>query len=600
MHARTTAGVWVAISVALASFEASGCGSDGEDLFSGGGTAGAIGAGGTSAGSGGGTSGGAAGDASTSGGSGGTSGSGGAGATGGAGNAGGAAGAGGSGGTGGSGLGTYVSALTGDDANPGTRSEPLLTIRQGIDSARATGGTAAVYVAEGRYGEKIQLVEGVDVFGGHQCDTVSCTWVRDPAAYESAILNVDAEGVLADDGITRATELDGFRIQGHDGTPSGRGRAAITLRGGTPTVSSNRINGPTVSGNGFLAGRSIGVLILGPANDPEGALIVSNEIQGGQSSAEPAIGVLIESASPGTAPANVHIQKNVISGGQGRSANGIAAWNSGPGTLVANNEIDAGTAEAGQAWGIVVGSSMAIDANRINLSGRSAGCTNPGFGNYCGGIASLSGTVQITNNVVFGVESNLSAGVMLMEAEVPSGAVVLNSNFIAGAPASNSGSAPERSAAVVLRIGSCSTCGFSGSLGKIRNNVLVPGRGEARFGVYEDAPQNRTQHPAALENNDFWFASLQPGADALYRYFDGSSETLLTTVNAVNNLDAAVSVLSVSGNFNADPEVDQSFHLPSSSPCIDAGTATEAPATDMDGDARPRGDAVDVGPDEAE
>jgi hypothetical protein len=46
--------------------------------------------------------------------------------------------------------------------------------------------------------------------------------------------------------------------------------------------------------------------------------------------------------------------------------------------------------------------------------------------------------------------------------------------------------------------------------------------------------------------------------------------------------------------------VSASYHLGSSSPCINAGTSTEAPAKDMDGESRPKGAAIDIGPDEAQ
>jgi hypothetical protein len=45
-------------------------------------------------------------------------------------------------------------------------------------------------------------------------------------------------------------------------------------------------------------------------------------------------------------------------------------------------------------------------------------------------------------------------------------------------------------------------------------------------------------------------------------------------------------------------EAGNDFHLKLSSPCIDAGTATDAPSTDYDGDSRPMGDGIDMGYDE--
>jgi hypothetical protein len=55
----------------------------------------------------------------------------------------------------------------------------------------------------------------------------------------------------------------------------------------------------------------------------------------------------------------------------------------------------------------------------------------------------------------------------------------------------------------------------------------------------------------------------------------------------------------VTKNQAIDPKMDATWHLQAGSPCIDAGTATEAPAQDMDNQPRPQGAAVDVGADEA-
>ena len=60
---------------------------------------------------------------------------------------------------------------------------------------------------------------------------------------------------------------------------------------------------------------------------------------------------------------------------------------------------------------------------------------------------------------------------------------------------------------------------------------------------------------------------------------------MLTTPPAANNIAG-------------DPMLDGTWHLIAGTPCANTGTATEAPATDFEGGARPTGDAVDIGHDE--
>src|SRR5206468_438454 len=125
--------------------------------------------------------------------------------------------------------------------------------------------------------------------------------------------------------------------------------------------------------------------------------------------------------------------------------------------------------------------------------------------------------------------------------------------------------------------------------------ILAGGKNTFRYGVYEnDTSNNRTNRPQALANNLFWNAPPVGAFDFLYHQWDGMTGKDLSTivqVNAITNPPAAA-------NQNADPKVDASWHLTPGSPCIDTGTATEMPALDIDGAARPNGPANDIGADE--
>jgi hypothetical protein len=266
----------------------------------------------------------------------------------------------------------------------------------------------------------------------------------------------------------------------------------------------------------------------------------------------------------------------------------IALWYTGPGTRIEENQITTGDADGGHAFGVVGGSQFVINRNQINTSGAGS-CQNTT--EYCGGIRSASSTSTITNNIISGIMADRSVGVHLLEAEVPAGNVILNSNTI------DAGGGGSMCAAVVVQIGICATCGFNGSVGSIRNNIFLGGTSTARFGVYEDAPTGKQQHPQALENNLFFISSPKAG-DHLYRLYDGSAATLLNSIAQVNNLKTSVPSITVGNNVTGDPLLDMTFHLMAGSPAIDRGTSTEAPVDDIDGQSRPLGIGIDIGADE--
>jgi hypothetical protein len=491
------------------------------------------------------------------------------------------------------GIGTFVSGLTGADTNPGTIAMPLQTIGAGMANASTIGGPQTVIVAEGTYAENVALVEGIDLQGGYECNTAACTWTRDPRLHVSRIENQSFEGVVAGPTITQATLVDGFRIVGRDGVPPGPpGSVGVMLAGGAPTIRNNQITGGNVSGGSFAADRSVGIA-LRETVDPAGALITGNEVSGG-TGVELSAGIAIESY-PQSTTALAMIRGNTIGGGSARRAIGLVSWSAAPGTTVTDNDISGGKAIGGASWGIQVGGELTIDGNRINVDQTLPGCTNT-MG-WCGGIQSMSSTTTIVNNIVFGLRTPLSVAVLLGEFEMPAGAVVLNGNYLNGG---GGGPAPggnrNESAAVVVTIGDCQTCGFNGFVGRIRNNILDGGSNLLRFGLRENPSLGKTMRAEALENNLFWFATATGiVTDVMVRQVDaGGVATDILRIDDVNMMTQPPATANITGDPLLDPAT---WHLAGGSPCHEAGVATEAPATDFEGDLRPVGN-FEIGHDE--
>lgn len=493
------------------------------------------------------------------------------------------------------GAGVFVSNKIGKAGAAGTMADPLDTIEHGIAKAQAlgTGSPTTVYVADGQYAEKVTLVEGIGLRGGYSCESTSdCTWKRDPAKYQSVIVDQDDEGVLAPADITRKTLIDGFHIQGRIAT-SPRG-TALTIAGGSPTVSNNTIEGMSSNTSNASSG---GVVVESSSSGapiaPPGPLIEGNTITSGQAPLV-SIGIALTAPLGSTAtppPATVaEISNNTIYGGNATSSYGIYATTSADGTKVVGNVIGAGSA-SNESWGIWFSSALEIDSNRINADAQHV--TRCSLANWCGGISSSSGKTVVTNNIVYGANASHSAAMEIAQRGTPAQEVVVSSNYLVGAPPAASNAVPATAAVVLLDDPGCKGCAAV-TVGRIRNNFIMPGHAATRFGVEEVAGQADI-HPDKLENNDLWFApyALNSTKDVVYQQMTAgaTSDLALAGVNALSF---------ASGNFQAAC-YDSTYHLIPGSKCIDGGVSADAPDHDIFGDKRPsQSGKYDVGPDEAQ
>ena len=124
----------------------------------------------------------------------------------------------------------------------------------------------------------------------------------------------------------------------------------------------------------------------------------------------------------------------------------------------------------------------------------------------------------------------------------------------------------------------------SGSFHIVNSNI----QDNQSYGIKWEASYSSGVTPAIV-NSILW----NPSADDLY----SSGNTW--TVDQVGYSDIANGDFNgQNGNFSADPVFWDEYHLTSCSPAIDAGTASDMPPVDIDGDLRPMGLAPDVGVDE--
>jgi hypothetical protein len=509
-------------------------------------------------------------------------------------------------------LGTYVSARTGNDTNPGTPTSPVRTIGTGIAHALALGGPQTVVVGEGTYPEKVILEDGVSLWGGFRCADALCDWGLDPSLSASTIQNVDAEGVRADAGVSEDTIVEDFIILGATPPPPMADVevevAGITLRGGAPTIRDNRIDVllPT-SAMTLPPTRVVGVSVQA-TDGGRSAQIVRNQIRTGPAAT---LSTPIRFNGRPGALAVARVEGNRLQPGEAPRSIGLVAYNSDRGTEVIDNDFLVGSSGMGVIHGIEVGSTLRIARNRIHvpdpavLSGPACSSTAV----WCAGIAGIassSATLEIENNVIFGPPGPRSTALLLGEFEGPAGAVFVSHNLLdggGGAALFSGGLTPDKSAAIVLTTGACASCTSGAArVGEIHNNILLGGSALARYGVYEDPVASgagyREVHPVSFLHNLFHFPLSTPSTavGVLYRI------TRLT-MGSLDMLDIAIvntsTTFTTGGNLVNDPLLDPTRHLLSRSPCIDTGTPRGSlPFEDFEGDSRPRGAGYDIGPDE--
>ena len=430
----------------------------------------------------------------------------------------------------------FVSAMAIDDNDDGlTPDSAKQSITKAIDLAVSP---AVILVNVGTYNVSsdasgtqthIILKEGVSLYGGYnnsftQRNTTRFTSIiTDNSSYITANNSSPNRTVEAGLGITPATVIDGFTLNGSSQAGADYTAAMLVHSGGKPTIENNIINGG--SGSQFSHGlvniessaANIYANIIngGSGNnqsraiDNEGStpLIRGNTIDGGTGGS--AYAVLCRSNSDAV------ISENVINGGNGVALSyGVYSSDSAP--TVNSNTINGGSSSATYAIYNDYSSSPLISKNSIH--GGSGFTASYGVYNI------LSSAEVFNNNIYGGSSSNASYGIANGSATT-----VIHNNNIDGGGAMN--------AYGII---------FNSNAVSIDNNIIFTSGGTSvAYCLFEE---NASGDPASVRNNNLYGC-----ATALYLDYGTSTNcatgaTCITSITNVNILNDTTT----SGNISTD------------------------------------------------
>lgn len=503
---------------------------------------------------------------------------------------------------------------TGNNANDGsTWALAKKTITAAL--AAATSGDQ-IWVAAGKYSERITLKDGVGVYGGFAGFELVLE-DRNPFT-NVTIIDGGAGGsvVTAPAGISTAAIVDGFTIQNGK---AANGGGVSCASGASPTISNDIITGNTATGKGG------GVYVWNSSG-----VLDENQIQ--KNSAQMGGGVFCETGS------SVSISYDTISANQATDGGGVYCNSSSPsitnGSISGNSATNGAGVYCNSASPIIAstdlsqntasssGGGLFLQSSPVNMTGGSVAGNQAQFG---AGIFSASSSPSISQVDVAGNQAALGGGGLY---GTGSGGTFSNDTFELNTAPTGAGiyldksTTDVRNSTVTSNTATSNGGGvyLSGSSPVISNNSIYFNTGPNGAGIY------CTSAPAAITNNTIYdnASRLAGGGIACY---SSPGATVSNNVVLSNTLGVFVSgsapafwnndVYSNSSynyqgvptppnatNISKDPLlVDPSnsdFHLTLGSPCIDAGrnSAPGLSPVDLDGEPRIQGGVVDIGVDE--
>ena len=449
----------------------------------------------------------------------------------------------------------YVSSMAMNDNGDGL--SPLSAKRNIMAAVSTATPPATILVNAGDYpvsntaGNRVELVEGISLYGGYNADftgrTVGSSVVTDESSITESSETNPNYAMRCDTGLTTSTLVDGFTFQASNQATATYAAAIHVVNGAAPTIQNNMINGgnsagsdwtfgmailgsaPVIKGN-TLTGGSGNSFSFGIYTNSSPAYVSGNTITGGNGAGD-TVGIANDSSSP-------QILDNTIVGGNGSSSLGIENRNfSYP--VVQGNSIHGGEGSISHAGLVNFESSPLVRSNTIHGGGsEDSGGVNAATGESIGifnifaapimenntvnggfskghtyGVYNDPGSPTIKGNTIYGGVSDEGAsyGILLSggEGAVEDNNIDAGKGFLGG---------------YALYIAETSSA--------VNDNTFVTQTGTSYYCVYEDTTD---VNPSSLQNNEF------VSCEVLYRDFDTLTNLLnIDAVNALSDITGGV------------------------------------------------------------
>ena len=364
--------------------------------------------------------------------------------------------------------------------------------------------------------------------------------VQTSSALQSALNSASNNGAADEIQVVQGTYTGNFTYETQE-------EYKLTIKGGYASGCASRV---VNASNTVLDGNSTGTVLM--ADSGGGAVFECDGITFQNGSAERGGGLSSVSET-----GSVTLSNNRFSGNHATEFGGGIYIASSETITLTNNTIsnnDSDYYSGGASIGGTTGTgTLLLTANTIK------GNTAEGA---VGGLMTWCNSVSVTNNLFHNNSAPWYHGALLIDGSASTRVI---NNTITGNTSEGSG------AGLTIQMNDDSDRAY------VYNNIIYNNTGywEANdLAIINDQDENGIASPVSLLNNDFDQSSA------------GTYITIPFTIETSNlNNQNPLFVGSSTGD----------YHLTKGSPCIDTGTSTDAPATDMAGTSRPRGQGYDMG-----